>query len=114
MKKLLFLIFIASVCFGTTRHVVASGGVTSGSAADSAHGWTLAYALSTGPSAGDTVYTIVRSVSASGMSRTLSLYIVKDNRLVNITYYAAHALEWRLVDVNGSRVMRVGGCGMDM
>ena len=65
-------------------------------------------------SAGDTVYTIVRSVSASGMSRTLSLYIVKDNRLVNITYYAAHALEWRLVDVNGSRVMRVGGCGMDM
>jgi len=63
---------------------------------------------------GDTVYTITRSVSASGMSRTMSLYIVKDNRLMNITYYAAHALEWRLCDVNGSRVMRVGGCGMDM
>ena len=64
--------------------------------------------------AGDTVYTVIRSVSSSGMSRTMSLYIVKDNRLVNITYYAAHALEWRLCDVNGSRVMRVGGCGMDM
>ena len=65
MKKLLFLIFIASVCFGTTRHVVASGGVTSGSAADSAHGWTLAYALSTGPSAGDTVY--IHGGTYSGM-----------------------------------------------
>jgi len=65
-------------------------------------------------SAGDTVYTVIRSVSSSGMSRTMSLYIVKDNRLVNITYYTAHALEWRLTEVNGSRVMRVGGCGMDM
>jgi hypothetical protein len=63
---------------------------------------------------GDTVYTMVRSVSSSGMSRTMSLYIVKDNRLVNITYYAAHALEWPLVEKNGSRVLRVGGCGMDM
>jgi hypothetical protein len=65
-------------------------------------------------SPGDTVYTVVRSVSASGMSRTMSLYTVKDNRLMNITYYAAHALEWPLRDVNGSRVMRVGGAGMDM
>jgi hypothetical protein len=63
---------------------------------------------------GDTVYTMVRSVSTSGMSRTMSLYIVKDNRLVNITYYAAHALEWPLVEKNGSRVLRVGGAGMDM
>ena len=63
---------------------------------------------------GDTVYTMVRSVSTSGMSRTMSLYTVKDNRLVNITYYAAHALEWPLRDVNGSRVLRVGGAGMDM
>jgi len=63
---------------------------------------------------GDTVYTMVRSVSSNGMSRTMSLYIVKDNRLVNITYYAAHALEWPLTEKNGSRVLRVGGCGMDM
>ena len=65
-------------------------------------------------SPGDTVYTLIRSVSSSGMSRTMSLYIVKDNRLVNITYYTARALGWSLRDVNGSRVMRVGGCGMDM
>jgi len=63
---------------------------------------------------GDTVYTMIRSVSTSGMSRTMSLYIVKDNRLVNITYYAAHALEWPLVEKNGSRVLRVAGAGMDM
>lgn len=63
---------------------------------------------------GDTIYTMIRSVSSSGMSRTMSLYIVKDNRLINITYYAAHALEWPLVEKNGSRVLRVGGCGMDM
>jgi len=63
---------------------------------------------------GDTIYTVIRSVSASGMSRTMSLYVVKENRLINITYYVANLLEWRLVDVNGSRVMRVGGCGMDM
>lgn len=63
---------------------------------------------------GDTVYTMVRNVSSSGMSRTMSLYIVKDNRLVNITYYAAHALEWPLVEKNGSRVLRVSGAGMDM
>lgn len=63
---------------------------------------------------GDTIFTVIRSVAPSGMSRTMSLYLVKDNNLMNITYYAAHALEWRLVEVNGSRVMRVGGCGMDM
>jgi hypothetical protein len=65
-------------------------------------------------SPGDTVHTIIRSVSSSGISRTMSLYVVKDNRLVNITYYTARALNWTLRDVNGSRVMRVGGCGMDM
>lgn len=63
---------------------------------------------------GDTVYTIIRSVSSSGLSRTMSVYIAKDSRLVNITYYVAHALDYSLRDVNGSRVMRVGGAGMDM
>jgi hypothetical protein len=63
---------------------------------------------------GDKVYTVIRSVSASGMSRTMSLYAVIDGQLFNITYNAAKALDYPLVDVNGSRVMRVGGCGMDM
>lgn len=63
---------------------------------------------------GAKVYTVVRSVSSSGMSRTMSLYVVIDGQLCNITYHAAKALDYSLVDVNGSRVMRVGGCGMDM
>ena len=63
---------------------------------------------------GDTVHTLIRSVSSSGMSRTMSLYVVIDGQLCNITYHAAKALDYSLVDVNGSRVMRVGGCGMDL
>jgi len=63
---------------------------------------------------GQTVYTSVKSVSSSGMSRTMSLYVVDGNRIQNITYYAAQALDWPLVEKNGSRVLRVSGCGMDM
>lgn len=60
------------------------------------------------------VYTLGRHVSTSGMSRDISLYIVKNNRLVNITYYASQALGWKLVERNGYRAIRVGGAGMDM
>lgn len=63
---------------------------------------------------GDTVYTVLRSVSSSGMSRTMSLKVVEDGRIVDITYYAAQVLGYPLVEVNGSRALRVGGCGMDM
>jgi hypothetical protein len=63
---------------------------------------------------GQTVYTSVKSVSSSGMSRTMSLYVVDGDKIQNITYYVAQALEWPLVEKNGSRVLRVGGCGMDM
>ena len=65
-------------------------------------------------SEGATVYTVIRSVSSSGMSRTMSLYVSKNSKIENITYYAAHALGWPLVEVNGSRALRVGGAGMDM
>jgi hypothetical protein len=65
-------------------------------------------------SAGDTVYTVIRSVSSSGMSRTMSLKIVRDGRIDDITFSAAHALDYPLVEVNGSRAIRVGGAGMDM
>lgn len=63
---------------------------------------------------GDTVYTLIRSVSASGMSRTMSVKIVRDNRIDDITFYVAHALDYPLVEVNGSRAIRVSGGGMDM
>jgi hypothetical protein len=65
-------------------------------------------------SEGDTIYTVLRSVSSSGMSRTLSLKVAKDGKILDLTYYASIVLEWPLVEVNGSRALRVGGCGMDM
>jgi hypothetical protein len=65
-------------------------------------------------SEGDTIYTVLRSVSSSGMSRTLSLKVAKDGKILDLTYYASILLEWPLVEVNGSRALRVGGCGMDM
>jgi hypothetical protein len=61
-----------------------------------------------------TVYTVLRKVAPSGMSRSISLKIVHYGKIVDITYYASLVLGWPLVEVNGSRALRVGGCGMDM
>ena len=60
------------------------------------------------------VYTILRRVSASGMTRAISLKIVKDGELIDITYTAAKALGEKVVEVNGQNAIRVQGCGMDM
>jgi len=65
-------------------------------------------------SEGDTIYTVLRSVSSSGISRTISLKVAKDGKILDLTYYASILLDWPLVEVNGSRAVRVGGCGMDM
>jgi hypothetical protein len=65
-------------------------------------------------SEGDTVYTVLRSVSSSGMSCTLSLKVAKEGKILDLTYYAGTVLDWPIVEVNGSRALRVGGCGMDM
>jgi len=63
---------------------------------------------------GDTVYTVLRSVAPSGMSRTMSLKVAKGGKILDLTYYASVVLDYPLVEVNGSRAIRVGGCGMDM
>lgn len=63
---------------------------------------------------GDTIYTVLRSVASSGMSRTMSLKVAKDGKILDLTYYASVVLDYPLVEVNGSRAIRVGGCGMDM
>lgn len=60
---------------------------------------------------GDTVYTVLRHVSSSGMSRRIDVYTMKDNRPRYLSGYAASAIGWKLHD-NGGIV--VGGCGMDM
>jgi hypothetical protein len=48
------------------------------------------------------------------MSRTISLKVAKGGQILDLTYYASVLLGWKLVEVNGSRALRVGGGGMDM
>jgi hypothetical protein len=66
-----------------------------------------------------TVYTILRSVSASGMTRHISLVVAGvgvDGKpdINDITYHAARAMGDKLQERNGHRTIRVNGCGMDM
>ena len=65
-------------------------------------------------SEGTRVYTILRHVNSSGTSRDISLVIAQGNDLVDITYYAAQALDDKLVERNGYRAIRQHGGGMDM
>jgi hypothetical protein len=62
---------------------------------------------------GDTVYTILRHVSASGMSRRIDLYTIKDNTKVYLSGYAADLMGDKLSDKPGGGIV-VTGCGMDM
>jgi len=61
---------------------------------------------------GDTVYTVIRGVSPSGMSRSMDLFVVRNNTVQRITS--------RVVDAIGGSwdkkrcCLRVSGCGMDM
>lgn len=79
---------------------------------------------------GDTVYTCLRSVSGSGMSRQISVHIPLielrsvtpkdgDKRkhkkvavIRDISNYVATIIDYRQNDRNGALI--VGGCGMDM
>jgi hypothetical protein len=60
----------------------------------------------------DRVYTILRHRAASGMTRFIDLYVMRDNEPRRITWQAAKALGWTY-DVK-REALRVGGCGMDM
>ena len=60
------------------------------------------------------IHTITRHVSASGMTRDISLIYVKGGAAFNITYSAALALGWPLSEKSGHRAIRVSGAGMDM
>lgn len=59
---------------------------------------------------GDTVYTILRSVSRSGMSREISVVIKSGEGVQNIDWYVCRILGDHL----GREGIKVTGCGMDM
>ena len=66
---------------------------------------------------GDTVYTVLRHTSRSGMSRLIDLYAFRTDDAgklfkVYLSYNAATVLGWKYDD--GKHAMKVGGCGMDM
>ena len=61
-----------------------------------------------------TAYTILKSVSASGMSRTMKVVTYHEGQVIDITWYVAKIGIGTLTEKNGQRVLRVGGCGMDM
>lgn len=60
---------------------------------------------------GSTVYTVLRHVSASGMSRRIDLYLIANNKPRYLTGYAARAMGYRQHKHGG---LVVSGCGMDM
>ena len=65
---------------------------------------------------GDTpvIYTIVRSVSSTGMTRHISLKVAQGGEIYDITYSAALALGERLYDKGGYNTIKQNGTGMDM
>ena len=58
---------------------------------------------------GDTVYTILRRVSASGMTRYLDVYAIKNNQPHRLTWGAAKALKTTYDRKMES--LKVRGCG---
>lgn len=61
---------------------------------------------------GDTVYTVLRHVSSSGMSRRIDLYCIKNNKPRFLSGWAARVLGYKRASKGDGLV--VGGCGMDM
>lgn len=61
---------------------------------------------------GDTVFTSVKHVSQSGMSRIIDVHLIRDNEPMRIA--------WKVGLATGTsydkkwEALRVGGCGMDM
>jgi len=60
---------------------------------------------------GDTVYTVLKHCSASGMSREIDLLIVRKNEVIRIGYYVARVTD-RAIGNHGG--VKIGGCGTDM
>lgn len=61
---------------------------------------------------GQVIYTNLKHRARSGMMRHISLHVVEDGQIVDITWAAARVMGYRISDKTGGIV--VGGCGMDM
>lgn len=61
---------------------------------------------------GDTVYTVLRHVSRSGMMRAIDAYVIEDDSPRWISTYAARAAGYKYS--RKYEAIEMGGCGMDM
>jgi hypothetical protein len=61
---------------------------------------------------GDTVYTVLRHVSTSGMSRAISVHIIRNNEPLNISWSVANVIGEKLHTKHEG--IKIDGCGMDM
>jgi hypothetical protein len=61
-----------------------------------------------------TLYTNLKHVSSSGMSRDMKVLAVVEGQIVDVTWYVGKLDISTVKERNGQRVLRVGGCGMDM
>ena len=61
-----------------------------------------------------TLYTNLKHVSSSGMSRDMKVLAVVEGQIVDVTWYVGKLDIGTVKERNGQRVLRVGGCGMDM
>jgi hypothetical protein len=60
----------------------------------------------------DQIYCSLVSVSSSGMSRKIKLLIARNNKIINLSWWAARAMERKFDDKSDS--IKVNGYGMDM
>jgi len=58
------------------------------------------------------IYTVLRSVSRSGMSRKIDVYYFKGDSKIYLNYHIATLTSFTLDRQSGA--VKVGGCGMDM
>lgn len=63
---------------------------------------------------GSTVYTVLRSVSRSGMSRRIDCYLLSPNGPRWLSGLVSRALQMPHPNDSTHQGLRVGGCGMDM
>lgn len=61
---------------------------------------------------GDTVYTVLRHVTASGMRRSIDAYIIRNNEPILLSYWAGKAIGYKTDNKRGGLILN--GCGMDM
>ena len=59
----------------------------------------------------DTIYTVIRHVSSSGMQREISVKMIDAGRIIHLDYLVGEALGIKSGSHNG---LKLRGCGMDM